>query len=229
MFTVPLNNHADGMDRDYSVVKIVFKLLVVPALVFTLASCGGGGSNSGAAVEPMVEPTEAVTSIVTIGDSIGVGVGFGSSRPWPNVAANLLGVPLLRNQSLESQTTAWGLQQIRPLLDAHPNASHIFILMGTNDARQGMTSSAVANLQEMVNVANRRGVIPVIGTVIINTVDPAADARAREITASMRSIVGARIAETRTAIGDGSSTLFDGIHPNDAGQRAIGEAFVDAL
>jgi len=203
--------------------------VVLAASLLLLAGCGGGSSNSGGAVEPPVGSSEPLTSIVTLGDSIGVGIGFGSTFPWPNATARIVGVPILENRSLKSQTTAWGLQQIRSLLDANPGASHLLILMGTNDARQGMTSSAVANLQQMANIANQRGVVPVIGTVIINLADPGADARARQITADIRGIVGARIAETRLAIGDGSGLLFDGLHPNNAGQNAIAQAFADAL
>jgi lysophospholipase L1-like esterase len=177
----------------------------------------------------MVDMSGAFTSFVTLGDSIGVGVGFGSTRPWPNLVSDFTGVPLLENRSLQSKTTAWGLGQINALLDRNPTASHILILLGTNDARQGITSAAVANLQQMADIANQRGVIPVIGTVIVNLREPADDQRAQVITSGIAGITGARKAATRAAIGDGRGTIADEIHPNDAGQAAIAQAFVDAL
>lgn len=190
-------------------------------LLFTLiiAACGGGGSSSG-----NNEP--AVTSILAIGDSIGTGAGI--AAPWPARIENALGVPVI-NDSRNSRRTDQIVNQVPELLDT-VMPSHMVVLLGTNDANSGSVTGAVANLQAMVDAANQRGVIAVIGTVLPNRGVQIEDERAAQISEGIRMIVGARIAEVRGAFGDGSTLLSsDGKHPDNGGQEVITNEFLIQL
>ena len=208
----------------YSVRKF-YRLFCVLSLSVFIQACGGGSSSSSGGGGGDDSSSQA-TSIVTLGDSIGVGIGFGASTSWPNELSGILGVPLLENRSRASEMTDWGVSQINGLLDRN-NASHVVILLGTNDALRGSVGAAISNLQRVADIANSRGVIPVIGTVILNTRSSSANARAQQISVGILGIQGARIVNTRGVISSG--LLADGIHPTNAGQRAIAQAFASVF
>ncbi len=107
--------------------------------------------------------------------------------------------------------------------------THLIVLLGTNDARLGTVSGALRNLQYMINFANSSGVTAIVGTLPPYLTTATLNQRSAEISSGIRSLSGARIAEVRNALGDGSVTLADGIHPNDVGQQIIADTFVGQL
>jgi acyl-CoA thioesterase-1 len=210
-------------------VRLVFAI----AVLLAIASCGGGDSNSGGAIEqagiPQATPDQPVVirSFVAIGDSIGNGAGY-VSAPWPELVQGAFGVSLV-NDSINGRQTGQGLNLIRDLLTRH-NPSHVLILLGTNDAIQGgSVSGAIANLQEMANIAESLGVIAVIGTTITTTGSAEFDRRTADIAAGIRGITNALIAESRVAFGNGNNLLADYLHPNAQGHRVIADEFISVL
>jgi acyl-CoA thioesterase-1 len=209
-------------------VRLVFAI----ALLLAIASCGGGDSNSGGPSEqagmPQVTPDQPVIrSFVAIGDSIGNGAGY-VSVPWPELVQGAFGVSLV-NDSINGRQTGQGLNLIRDLLTRH-DPSHVLILLGTNDATKGgSVSGAIANLQEMANIAESLGVIAVIGTTITTTRSAEFDRKTADIAAGIRGINNALIAESRVAFGNGNDLLADDVHPNAQGQRVIADEFINAL
>ncbi|MFT7526647.1 MAG: acyl-CoA thioesterase-1 [Arenicella sp.] len=137
-------------------VRLVFAI----AVLLAIASCGGGDSNSGGASAqagmPQATPDQPVIrSFVAIGDSIGNGAGY-VSVPWPELVQGAFGVSLV-NDSINGRQTGQGLNLIRDLLTRH-DPSHVLILLGTNDATKGgSVSGAIANLQEIANIAEGLG------------------------------------------------------------------------
>ena len=206
--------------------KVISKVFTF-MLFLAITACGGGSSDSGAAVSPVVDPANPtgpmLTSVVTIGDSIGT--GFGIATPWPTILASSLGVPLVNN-SVSGEQTGFGLRVIEGLLTEH-NPSHVVILLGTNDAIRGSVGNAIANLQAMVDIARRNNVIAIVGTLPPITRSTTENQRTADISAGIRGLMGASIAGVRGAIGDGEGLIADGIHPNTAGQQRIAQAFRD--
>ena len=202
------------------------------AALIAIASCGGGDSNSGGGSDPAMNPQPipeqaVIRSFVAIGDSIGNGAGF-VSVPWPELVQGAFGVPLV-NDSINGRQTGQGLNLIRDLLARH-DPSHVLILLGTNDATKGgSVSGAIANLQEMANIAESLGVVAVIGTTITTTRSAEFDRNTADIAAGIRGINNALIAESRVAFGDGNGLLADDVHPNAQGQRVIADEFINAL
>lgn len=216
----------------HSVASKAVRLSFGIAVLLAIASCGGGDSDSGGgseqAVMPQATPDQpAIRSFVAIGDSIGNGAGF-VSVPWPELVQGAFGVSLV-NDSINGRQTGQGLNLIRDLLTRH-EPSHVLILLGTNDATKGgSVSGAIANLQEMANIAESLGVIAVIGTTITTTRSAEFDRKTANIAAGIRSIHNALIAESRVAFGDGNNLLADDVHPNAQGQRVIADEFINAL
>lgn len=188
-----------------------FLSLVLVCLFLT--ACGGGSSSSNSS-------NTRVTSLVTLGDSIGAGAC--GTAPWGLQLAAALGVPVV-NDSVFSRTTAIGLGRVDALLAAH-KPSHLVVLLGTNDARQGR-GDAVSNMTAIVQKARAAGVVPIIGTVPGYLLSPGIDAAAANISAGYQAIPGAIVADVRSALGNNGALYCDGIHPNAAGQVAIVSAF----
>jgi lysophospholipase L1-like esterase len=202
----------------------LYKLIAVVAAFF-LTACGGGSSDSGNAQQDQPTPVTQSVSVVAIGDSIGT--GFGIATPWPVLLGRMLGVPV-NNNSISGEQTSYGARIIGDRLDA-VQPSHVLILLGTNDAIRGSVDNAIANLQTMVNAAQQRNVIALVGTLPPITRSVAEDARAQQINAGIRGLSGATIVGVRAALGDGSGTIADGIHPNQMGQQIISDAFAGAF
>jgi len=215
----------------------LYKLVITLMILALVSSCGGGSSDSGAGSQPVVPndptamptppPEPSVRSFVAIGDSIGNGAGF-VSRPWPELVQGGFGVPLV-NDSVNGRQTGEGLAIMRGLLDRH-NPSHVLILLGTNDSTKGgSVGGAIANLQEMSNIAENRGIIAVIGTTIPNRRSAEFNQKSADIAAGIRGIRNAVIAETRIAFGDVNEALQDDVHPNIEGHRRIADAFIEVI
>lgn len=203
-----------------------------PALILslTLAACGGGGGTETGGPEP--DPLDPIVSestrVITIGDSIGN--GFGIATPWPTRLGPIISREVVNN-SVTNEQTSFGVSVIQQMIDEN-DPTHVFILLGTNDAARGSVGTAINNLQQMVNIARANDVIPVVGTLPTLTEAPpsmlpdfdtlAANVLAEQISAGIRSLDNARIAPVRSMVSP--SNIVDGIHPNDAGQQQIAEA-----
>ncbi len=202
--------------------------IIRPAILFLisifLVACGGGGSDSGGEQAPPTDPV-AVRSVVAIGDSIGN--GFGIATPWPTLLGGAINRTVV-NLSVTNEQTGFGVSNIERLINEN-DPSHVFILLGTNDAIRGSVPNALANLQSMVDTARARDVIPIVGTLPPITRSTTENRRADEISRGIRRLNNAVVAEVRGALGNGSSTIADGVHPNQGGQQLITNAFANVF
>jgi len=198
--------------------KIKTRAALATIIVIIVSACGGGDTNSGGQPPVAVDTTPRV---IAIGDSIGN--GFGIANPWPPRLSGLIGIEVV-NTSVTNEQTSFGVANIQSLITQN-NPSHVFILLGTNDALRGSVSAAISNLQTMVDIARQNDVIPVVGTLPPITFAAAENDRAARISQGIRSLNGARVAPVRGMLGSGADTIADGIHPNDRGQQIIAEAF----
>ena len=182
-----------------------------------MVSCGGSGGSSSSG-------GSASNTIVVIGDSIGT--GFGVATPYPTRIRSSTGATVI-SDSVNGRMTAAGAGIVGSLLNSH-RPTHLVVLLGTNDAIRGDVGTALRNLQSIVNTANASGVIPILGTLPAITRSASFDVKADQISSGIPGL-GARVAQVRLALGDGSTTLADGIHPNDFGQQLIANAFIGQL
>ena len=189
-------------------------ILVIIGLL--IAGCGGSDSSSDAG------PT--LIKILVIGDSIGNGAGI--ATPYPVRIGGATGIPVI-NDSVSGRLTGEGLAVAAGLLTQH-QPSHLVVLLGTNDARRDI-SNTLSNLQAIVNLGNAAAAKVVIGTLPPLTNSSDDNARAAIVSDGIRGMGGASIAEVRDAMGDGSTTIADGIHPNDGGQEIIAREFLKHL
>lgn len=169
---------------------------------------------------------QPLTKIAVIGDSIGN--GYNLATPWPTLLKEELEITMF-NTSISGKETGWGLQVIEGILDTH-QPSHLLISLGTNDADRGPSmDETISNLQKMVDIANAKGVAVLVGTVIPNHRSKQADQRGQQINEGIFQLSKASIVGVRAKMGDAKGLLADGVHPNQEGQRAIANAFLEQL
>jgi acyl-CoA thioesterase-1 len=199
-----------------------FTVFILVLSVFVLSGCGNsGGSSSGSGSG--TSDTQ-LAKLLVLGDSIAN--GFGIATPFSVRIANARGVPLINN-SFNGRKTSGGLAVVAGLLAQH-KPSHMVVLLGTNDALKG-TGGAVSNLQAIISAGNAAGVTVVVGTLPPITRSSSSNSNAASISNGIRGLKGAAIATVRGALGNGSSTIADGIHPNDMGQQIIAGEFLKHL
>ncbi len=193
--------------------------------LFFVISCGGSGnSNSGAGQEEdNQEPAEEPKAerIIVLGDSIAVGVN--ASVRFPDMLQGLTGLEVI-NQSHPGYTAGQASADAMAVIDRY-NPKYIAVLLGTNNARGASTvEGAINNMRYLTRIAQEHSIIPILGTLppILNS--SADNSRAATISAAIRGISGARIADVRAAM-SASDISSDGFHPNDTGQRIIATVF----
>jgi lysophospholipase L1-like esterase len=201
------------------------RLLILMAFTL-LSACGSDGSSSsggGASTNP--DPDKK-NLIVVIGDSIGI--GFRASIAFPDIINSMTGIPVT-NSSSPGISAAEGAGRAQTLIDQF-NPRYLVVLLGTNDAIGGGSGVEVAigSLQTIAQICVNNGVVCVFGTLPPITASSLQNADALAISSGIRGIGSARIADFALAM-DASHIGDDGIHPNDSGQRLIGQGFSNHL
>ncbi|MDN7120318.1 lipolytic protein G-D-S-L [Nocardioides sp. ChNu-153] len=168
--------------------------------------------------------------LVGIGDSItqaesGYGVLGESSWYAHAVCDDGTGLAHGRNAGGTNQTSAQILARFDEVRDADPDA--VVIIAGTNDLRTGVpTDRTLANLAEMVTIAQGLADVVVIGTV------PAWDGTdAAPLNDGIRALAtdtGARLVEVAATV-SGQGLTVDGTHPTPEGAELVAKAVEEAL
>lgn len=166
-----------------------------------------------------------ITKLLVISDSMGT--GYNIATPFPDRITAALGVPLV-NDSINGRQTSEVMSGITQILDQE-KPSHLIVLLGTNDARKNDIDAAVRNLGSIADLARSRNIVVTIGTIPVYLADPVINENTRTISDHILAMKDVHIANIRTALGDGSETIGDLIHPNDAGQAIIAELFIAKL
>jgi lysophospholipase L1-like esterase len=138
------------------------------------------------------------------------------------------------NHGKFGETTSEGLSRLKKVLFGNPNAHYVLLLEGTNDLLSGISAeTTLFNLGAMVDNALRSGITPVI-----STMTPLYNSR---LTGAIVDVynpgIGKISGEKRIALADSFSAVAphwnswsnDGIHPNDAGYKAMANAWFAAI
>ncbi len=206
----------------------LIRLHLVVSLALVAAGCGGHGSRT-------TGPTGTSARVATIGDSITAGKA--PVVPYPPRLEALLrrrnpGAEVI-NRGVGGQTTSGGRETLAFSL-ANDRPGFVLIMEGTNDVNVGVPAGeAGGNLRQMVRLAKRSGVVPVLATIprefgarSVFTVDVIAlNDEIRRVAAEERVV----LADVFQALPDESYITSDGFHPNDQGEMAIAVAFDAAL
>lgn len=138
------------------------------------------------------------------------------------------------NHGKFGETTSEGLSRLKKVLFGNPNAAYVLLLEGTNDLLSGISAeTTLFNLGAMADNALRSRVTPLISTMtplynsrltgaIVDVYNPGISKISGEKNIGLADSFGA-VAPHWNSWSD------DGIHPNDAGYRAMANAWFAAI
>lgn len=190
-----------------------FRLILLTIVVF-ISACGGSGSSSGSGSHEKL--------ILVLGDSIGA--GREADIAFPDLVQNQTGIPVV-NASVPGTSAEEEVFKAPALIEQH-NPRYIIALLGTNDAlgAAGQKNGAIGAMQLLADICKENGIICIIGTLPPITLSSDLNRIINEINTGYRQIEGVRLADNN-AVMNGGHIGPDGIHPNNAGQRAIADVF----
>lgn len=205
--------------------------LCMMATGWMLAGCddgdGGGGGGSGDIGDnnPNV--------VVCLGDSITEG-GDSGGAPFPSRLAVMTGKTVI-NEGTGGQRASGGASRAASVLNRHKPAV-MTILYGANDLIQGDSPEGViASLSSIINACRANQTEPVLATLT-----PMVEGHAlwaggvmtlNDMIRDLASSAGVRLVDLERKFGSDPVMLLmpDGLHPNDAGNQVIADAFAGAL
>lgn len=175
------------------------------------------------------------SKIICLGDSLTYGYPYGPQDSWVTYAAMRCGLELV-NAGVNGNTVEDMARRFPDdVRKKHPSA--VIILGGTNDAYWGEVSHAqtVYFLEGMIQDALKHRIQPIIG-LPIPVDEPFVAAKLERICTSYRKIAErfgllqlnfAPSFLDRVTGGIRDELYLDGVHPNRAGYRAMGEIALD--
>lgn len=99
---------------------------------------------------------------IAFGDSITRGCCFPDVEPYPTILEELLNKTVI-NKGENSKDSQWGADNIQSVLDANPNATHVLIQFGTNDARFSVSIGTFRdNMRSIIREVEEAGMRPLL-------------------------------------------------------------------
>jgi acyl-CoA thioesterase I len=178
------------------------------------------------------DPSSVIT-IVALGDSLTAGYGLSRKQAYPALIGERMRAAGYEfevvNAGSSGDTTAGGLRRLPDILRAHKNVDILIVELGINDVFRGVELDQVrANLQAIIDRARAR--FPGVSIVVAGMQLPGYSSD-DYVTAFGKMF--ATLAEKNRATlipyflegvgGNPDLNQWDGLHPNAAGQRVIGE------
>ncbi len=175
---------------------------------------------------------------LAFGDSITAGFDdtVGTETPgYPSYLEQILDetIPaaVVVNAGVSAESTGLGLLRLPGTL-SQQRPQFLLLMEGINDLRHGASAAAVAfNLAQMVHLAENRGTIPIIATILPDDSEVPRWV-VNELNASIAGLSGdgteIGLADAYKAMADRTG-LFGGMHPNQHGYQVLAAVFDNAI
>ncbi|MEI6168398.1 MAG: GDSL-type esterase/lipase family protein [bacterium] len=207
---------------------IVASVCLLTALLGLVGCDNGGGGGGGVGDIGANNPD----LYVALGDSTTDG-NNGGGAPYPPRLASLTG-KAVENHAQQNESTGGGAGKVGGILASSKPAACCFMLGAVDVINNYGQANAVNNLRSIIQQCKANKTVPVIATLtpmLYSHVrfDGAVKALNSEIR-SLASSEGARLVDLEKKFGSGEGLILeDGLHPNEAGNQLMAEAFADAL
>lgn len=199
--------------------------IVTAVAAIVVAGCEGGGSLGDG--HDFGENDSNV--VVALGDSITAGGQTGSGVSYPVQLAGMIGKNVI-NSGSSGEHSYEGARRVSSVLAKH-KPGFLLVLYGANDIVHGRsTDSIIANLRTIVSKARDNQTIPVLATLTpafgLHAFMEGAIDRLNERIRLLAAEEGVALASVSDVFaGDATLILEDGLHPNEAGNTKLAQAF----
>jgi lysophospholipase L1-like esterase len=214
--------HIKKMLNGISTVIVVITILIAWAEVDADVLIGFGDSITKGT--PYVEERE------------GMGRRVGGYEPvLEGILADAGKPSIVYNWGIAGENTVNGYDRLAGVLSAHPGASHVLIMEGTNDFTQYSVGSTIEMLGLMIDRSRAHGIEPVIATLPPDTSHGgekqyAIATQYNPMIWQLASSKGVIVADMYAALVNRWGALSaDGIHPNRTGYKVIANVWAEAL
>lgn len=210
--------------------KSLMVALVGMAMTGIFAGCDGGGGGGGGDLGDIGNNNADL--YVALGDSTTDG-NNGGGAPYPPRLAAMTG-KTVDNMAAQNEFSGGAASKVGGIL-ANKKPAAVLFQLGAVDLINGRSvDSIIANLRSIIQQCKGNKTVPVVATL-----QPMIGSHSRwsgvtkDLNNRIRSLAseeGARLADVESKFGDGSGLILDdGLHPNDAGNQLMAEAFNEAL
>lgn len=194
-------------------------------LIAVLILAGCGTADPPRFLRPPSKRAEELV-IVTLGDSLTVGVGVDASSNYPSLLQAKLGKHArVVNLGVSGDTIADGLARIDAVLEVSPEI--VIVALGSNDYLRGLDASvATKNLRAIIRTLHAEGIYVVLAGFSY----PSTFGVTNQVNRAIQDIFASLAEEESLAFipdflagvaGETSLNQEDRIHPNSAGYRVI--------
>lgn len=198
-----------------------------PSLLAGALLLGGALLLNGACARrvPAIAPLAPDATILAFGDSLTYGTGVEAQDSYPSVLQEISGHRVV-NSGVPGEVSEEGLRRLPGVLDAESPALLILCHGGNDLLRNGPEDRLAGNLEQMADLAARRG-IPVV---LIGVPRPGLFLRTAAVYGTVAKEKGLALDDvTLRAIESEPSLKSDPIHPNREGYRKMAQAVFGLL
>ncbi len=169
---------------------------------------------------------------VALGDSTTDG-GNGGGDPYPPRLAALIGKPV-NNYAVQNESTGAAAGRVGGILASDKPGACCFMLGAVDLINSYGQQNAINNLRSIIQQCKANKTVPVIATLTPMLYSHSLwDGGVKALNVSIRELAsaeGARLVDLEKKFGTGEAYILpDGLHPNEAGNQLMAEAFADAL
>jgi lysophospholipase L1-like esterase len=169
---------------------------------------------------------------VALGDSTTDG-NNGGGDPYPPRLAAMTG-KTVNNHATQNESTGGGASKIGGILASEKPAACTFMLGAVDLINNYGKDTAINNLRSIIQQCKANKTVPVIATLTPMIYSHSRwNGEVQALNVSIRELAsaeGARLVDLEKKFGTGEGLMLgDGLHPNEAGNQLMAEAFADAL
>ncbi|MEI8139145.1 MAG: GDSL-type esterase/lipase family protein [bacterium] len=211
---------------------IVSSVCLLTALLGSVGCENGGGGGGGGGGDLSDIGDNNANLYIALGDSTTDG-NNGGGAPYPPRLASITGKSV-NNYARQNENTGGAAGRIGGLLSSTKPAACCFMLGAVDLINNYGKETAINNLRSIIQQCKANKTVPVIATLTPMIYSHSRwSGEVKALNSSIRSLAsseGARLVDLESKFGSGEGLILgDGLHPNEAGNQLMAEAFADAL